>query len=393
MGPQTYRRTWSGSAGVKASRRRVMLLWSDSVGMALFGAVRAAAQPEAAQMMTFALWMILVAAVLPFLSVGIAKFGGAGYDNAAPRRSLEALRGWRARADWAHRNHIEAFAPFAAAVLVAHWAHAPQAWVNGLAGAFILLRVAYTAAYVFDRPSLRSLLFGLGFACVLGLFLRRVAVAPAWWNITEQVRAGDGDGCQKADCGRAGAGRLRRAAPPGRRSRSSAVPAVPSRTFSRTRRRAAPLPPRNSTPRPAGWASPRSGRRISARSASAAARRSALAAARTGPSPPPTPSPPPSSPGRSNRYDDAFGLCMFARGNQLPGYGPLAVLQPASAAPSSVVQAVQAELNRLGYMAGPADGVAGPQTVAAISYFERANGLPVDNAASPGLLERLRRMP
>lgn len=120
--------------------------------------------------MTFALWTILVAAILPYLTVASAKFGGPGYDNAAPRRSMEQLRGWRARADWAHRNHIEAFAPFAAAVLVAHLVHAPQGLVDVLAGAFILARLAYTAAYVLDAPSVRSALFGLGFACVVGLF-------------------------------------------------------------------------------------------------------------------------------------------------------------------------------------------------------------------------------
>ena len=120
--------------------------------------------------MTFALWTILAAAVLPYLTVGLAKFGGPGYDNAAPRRSLDALHGWRARADWAHRNHLEAFAPFAAGVLVAHYAHAPQGLTNGLAGAFILLRIAYAAAYIADRPALRSLLWTLGLICVIGLF-------------------------------------------------------------------------------------------------------------------------------------------------------------------------------------------------------------------------------
>lgn len=120
--------------------------------------------------MTFALWMILVAAVLPLLTTGLAKYGGGGYDNATPRRSLEALQGWRARADWAHRNHFEAFAPFAAGVLTATIVHAPQGRVDALAGAFIVVRLAYTAAYVFDRPTLRSALFACGFACVVGLF-------------------------------------------------------------------------------------------------------------------------------------------------------------------------------------------------------------------------------
>ena len=125
--------------------------------------------------MTLALWAILVAAVLPMLTVGLAKFGGPGYDNSAPRRSLEGLTGWRARADWAHRNHYEAFGPFAAGVLTAQLVHAPQGLVNWLACGFIVARLAYTGAYVMDLPSLRSVLFALGFACVVGLFMAGIS--------------------------------------------------------------------------------------------------------------------------------------------------------------------------------------------------------------------------
>ena len=124
--------------------------------------------------MTFALWTILAAAVLPILCAGAAKFGGAGYDNGAPRASLSKLSGWRARADWAQRNHFEAFGPFAAAVLVATWTHAPQGWVNTLAGAFIVIRVIYTATYIGGFATLRSAVWGLGFACVVLLFFAGV---------------------------------------------------------------------------------------------------------------------------------------------------------------------------------------------------------------------------
>jgi len=120
--------------------------------------------------MTFALWTILAAAMLPLLCTGLAKYGGGGYDNSSPRSSLDALSGWRQRADWAHRNHFEAFAPFAAAVLVAHWVHAPQGQVDVLAGAFILLRVLYTVAYLANVAWLRSAFWALGFACVVLLF-------------------------------------------------------------------------------------------------------------------------------------------------------------------------------------------------------------------------------
>jgi uncharacterized MAPEG superfamily protein len=114
--------------------------------------------------------MILVAVILPYATVFAAK-NGARIDNRAPRASLEKLKGWRRRADWAHRNHFEAFAPFAAAVIVAELAHAPQNRIDLLAGVFILLRIAYTALYISDRPVGRSIVFGLGLLCVVALFV------------------------------------------------------------------------------------------------------------------------------------------------------------------------------------------------------------------------------
>ena len=120
--------------------------------------------------MTFAAWTILAAAVLPYLCTSAAKFGGPGYDNGNPRAFLAGLAGWRARADAAQRNGFEAFPIFAAAVLVAQQAHAPQGRVDGLAAAFIALRVAYSRAYVAGFASGRSIVWALGFACVGLLF-------------------------------------------------------------------------------------------------------------------------------------------------------------------------------------------------------------------------------
>jgi uncharacterized MAPEG superfamily protein len=119
--------------------------------------------------MTFAYWMLLVAALLPYLTVGLAKSGG--FDNRAPRPSLERLAGWRRRADWAHRNHFEAFPAFAAAVIVAELAHAPQGRINLLAGIFVLLRLIYTALYLADMAALRSIVWSLGILAIISLFV------------------------------------------------------------------------------------------------------------------------------------------------------------------------------------------------------------------------------
>lgn len=121
--------------------------------------------------MTFALWMILAAILLPVLTTGLAKWGVAGMDNSQPRIWQETLGGWRRRAEWAHRNHFEALPGFAAAVLVATWAHAPVMAVDVLAGVWVLFRVAYTACYVADRAALRSLMWAGAFVCVIGIFV------------------------------------------------------------------------------------------------------------------------------------------------------------------------------------------------------------------------------
>ncbi len=113
---------------------------------------------------------VLAAALLPYLTVGSAK-AQTGYDNAAPRSFLGKLDGWRARANWAHQNHFEAFAPFAASVLLAEMAHAPQGRITLLAVAFVVLRLIYTAIYIAGAATLRSLVWGLGLACVVWLFV------------------------------------------------------------------------------------------------------------------------------------------------------------------------------------------------------------------------------
>lgn len=74
--------------------------------------------------------------MLPYGTVGIAKFSGGGYDNAAPRQWTEGLQGWPRRMEWAHRNHFEAFPAFAAGVLVAHVTGVAET-ADWLAGAFV----------------------------------------------------------------------------------------------------------------------------------------------------------------------------------------------------------------------------------------------------------------
>jgi uncharacterized MAPEG superfamily protein len=124
--------------------------------------------------MTIAYWCVLAAILLPYGTVGIAKWSR-HYDNNAPRDWLAGLEGRRKRAYHAHLNHFEAMPAFAAAVIIAHLCKAPQGWVDALAGAWVLLRVVYTWAYLADRATLRSLVWMVALACVAGLFVAAAA--------------------------------------------------------------------------------------------------------------------------------------------------------------------------------------------------------------------------
>lgn len=127
--------------------------------------------------MTLAEACILVACLLPVACAAIAKSRGfgkprreGGFDNHNPRQWLAGLQGWQARAHAAQLNSFEALPLFIAGVLVAQQHHAAQHLVNNLALAFVALRIGFIAAYVFDRPNLRSVLWVLALACCAAMF-------------------------------------------------------------------------------------------------------------------------------------------------------------------------------------------------------------------------------
>jgi peptidoglycan hydrolase-like protein with peptidoglycan-binding domain len=62
-----------------------------------------------------------------------------------------------------------------------------------------------------------------------------------------------------------------------------------------------------------------------------------------------------------------------------------------ASAGSPTVRSIQAELGRLGYDAGPADGVAGPRTRTAIRQYQEQKRLLVDGEPSDALLAHIRQ--
>jgi uncharacterized MAPEG superfamily protein len=120
--------------------------------------------------MTLAYWCVLIAGFLPYVATLTAKIGGDRFDNANPREWLSAQTGFRKRANAAQLNGFEAFPLFAAGVIVAHLAGAPQDRIDLLAVTFVVARLFYLAFYVADIHRLRSLAWFVGIGSAAALF-------------------------------------------------------------------------------------------------------------------------------------------------------------------------------------------------------------------------------
>lgn len=130
---------------------------------------------------TVPLWAIAGALGLVYVPAGVVGLVRVrlGYDYSAPRSMFDKLPGYGQRATWAHANGFETFVGFMAAALMAYLTgpHVDP-WYFGLSGdqgvavlcaTFLVARVFYNAAYIFDVPVGRSLAFVTGSTAVLGL--------------------------------------------------------------------------------------------------------------------------------------------------------------------------------------------------------------------------------
>lgn len=95
-----------------------------------------------------------------------------GLDNAHPRAQQAKLTGLGARAQGAHMNGFESFAPFAAGVLACELARVDVTVTGYLGVAFVAARSVYVALYLGNVPTARTAVWMVGFAAVIALLLR-----------------------------------------------------------------------------------------------------------------------------------------------------------------------------------------------------------------------------
>jgi uncharacterized MAPEG superfamily protein len=121
--------------------------------------------------MTIAEWCVFAIVMLYLVSIAPIKWlRFRRFDNSRPRDPTFYQDPIAARSLGAHQNGIEAFPFFAAAVLLAEFRACPQRLVDELAVLFVIVRIAYVFTYLGNRPTLRSILWSLGFAINIAIF-------------------------------------------------------------------------------------------------------------------------------------------------------------------------------------------------------------------------------
>ncbi|WP_370385813.1 MAPEG family protein [Snodgrassella alvi] len=127
--------------------------------------------------MTLAYWCVLIAMLLPWIAASYAKKNG-GFkadDNHQPREFMAKVQGKAARANAAQQNGYEIFAPFAAAVIIAHATdNAAQFTINFWSVLFILSRLGYFYCYIKDKSFGRSCIWGVGVICIIALYIAAI---------------------------------------------------------------------------------------------------------------------------------------------------------------------------------------------------------------------------
>jgi uncharacterized MAPEG superfamily protein len=114
-------------------------------------------------MLTASLWIPYVVAQV--MTNGTLR--PANYVDPTPR----PLPPWGRRADRVYINAIETFAPFAALVILIQIAGKANAMTAFFAMSFFWLRVAHAIVYWAGIPYIRTVIFTLGYAAIIGLFV------------------------------------------------------------------------------------------------------------------------------------------------------------------------------------------------------------------------------
>ena len=78
---------------------------------------------------------------------------------------------WGQRANRAHINAVETFAPFAALVILIQLTQKNDSMTAFWAISYFWIRLAHAVVFIAAIPYVRTILFVLGYICIVGLFI------------------------------------------------------------------------------------------------------------------------------------------------------------------------------------------------------------------------------
>jgi len=114
-------------------------------------------------MLTASLWIPYIVAQV--MTNGVLK--PANYVDPTPR----PVPDWGNRAHRTYLNAVETFAPFAALVILVQLAGKNSSMTAFWAISYFWLRVAHAIVFLAGIPFLRTIIFVLGWICIIGLFV------------------------------------------------------------------------------------------------------------------------------------------------------------------------------------------------------------------------------
>jgi uncharacterized MAPEG superfamily protein len=117
-------------------------------------------------LLTASLW-------IPYVVAQVTTNGPLAPDNYTDP-TMRPLPNWGKRADRTYVNAVETFAPFAAMVLLVQVTSKADSMTAFWATSYFWLRLAHAVIFLLGIPYLRTLIFVLGYVCVVGLFVELV---------------------------------------------------------------------------------------------------------------------------------------------------------------------------------------------------------------------------
>lgn len=125
--------------------------------------------------MTVMLWVLMLLVLLAYL-VRIPLIWDvtrtAHYDNRHPRAQQQQLTGLAARANAAHYNSLEALLLYLCALLASSLTARFDEMQQWLALGYGVARLLYVGCYLANWSTLRSMVWTVGFGCIVALIGR-----------------------------------------------------------------------------------------------------------------------------------------------------------------------------------------------------------------------------